>query len=72
MKELDAKQLYFLEQAWIELNKAESLCKVNRIAKAQEALSEALFIANQLPRWYSNEEWKEKFQKLHRKIYTGV
>ena len=71
-RKLDALQYAHWLEAWKELEKAQSLCDYNRRAKAQESLTEALFLINQLPRWFTDEEWKLKWNKLHKKLYTGV
>jgi hypothetical protein len=72
MKQLTAIQQHHLESAWAELRKAQSLAEVGRRGIAQEVLTEALFLANQLPRWFTDEQWKLQFEKLHRKLYTGI
>lgn len=72
MRQLTVVQQGHLDAAWTELKKAQSLAEVGRRGKAQEALTEALFLANQLPRWFTNDQWTLQFKKLHRKLYTGI
>ena len=71
-RELDALQYGHWQEAWKELEKAQSLSDYNRRAKAKESLTEALFMFNMLPRWFTDEDWKLKWTKLHNKLYTGV
>ena len=72
MKQLTAIQQHHLESAWAELKKAQSLAEVGRRGRAQEVLTEALFLSYQLPRWFTDDQWQLQFQKLHRKLYTGI
>lgn len=71
-QKLDALQYAHWLEAWKQLDKAQSLSDCNRRAKAQEALTEALSMSNMLPRWFTDEQWKLKWTKLHNKLYTGV
>lgn len=71
-RELDALQYAHWQEAWKELEKAQNLSDNNRRAKAQESLTEALFMFHMLPRWFTDEDWKLKWTKLHNKLYTGV
>ena len=72
MRQLTAIQEHHLESAWAELKKAQSLAEVGRRGMAQEVLIEALFLSNQLPRWFTDDQWQLQFKKLHRKLYTGI
>lgn len=71
-KKLDALQYAHWLECWKELDKAKSLNDYNRRAKAQECLTEALFLRNQLPRWFTDPEWELQFKQLHKQLYTGV
>lgn len=72
MRELDVLQKYLLETAWYELKKTEALMREKRIARAQENIQEALRVYYSLPRWFTDEDWMAQYDKLHRKLYTGV
>lgn len=72
MKELSPEDQVKLEDAWFELRKAETLQELGRRAIAQQVLVNALYLANRLPRWFTDKQWKLQYDKLHRKLYTGI
>jgi len=71
-QELDALQYAHWQEAWKELDRAQALTDYNRRARAQESLTEALYMFHMLPRWFTDEKWTAKWTKLHNKLYTGV
>ncbi len=58
--------------SWSFLTKAQTLFKSKRIARAQEALTEALTASNSLPREFTDDAWNEQFKQLHTDLYRGV
>lgn len=72
MKQLSLQEKVKLDDAWFELNKAKTLERMGRRAMAQQVLINALYLINRLPRWFTDEEWKAQYDKLHRKLYTGL
>jgi len=72
MRELDQIERAFHALSWSELERAESLLKQGRKARAQEALTEALSASVSLPRWFTDDEWTVQFNQLHDNLYRGV
>lgn len=72
MTELSPVQEEFYQMSWSLLNRAKVLFENKRIARAQEALTEALTASNSLPREFTDDAWNEQFKQLHTDLYRGV
>lgn len=72
MIELTPIQEEFHDMSWSLLNRAKVLLESKRIARAQEALTEALTASNSLPREFTDDAWNEQFKQLHTDLYRGV
>ncbi len=71
-RELTIEQQYRLEQAWIELNMAKAYAIQGRIARAQDALTQALTMGSALPQWFTDDSWSEQYKQLHKQLYSGT
>ncbi len=71
-QELTPEQQWKVEMAWSELNLAKAYAAQGRIARAQDALLQALSFASPIPSWYTDEVWAEQYDQLHRQLYSGT
>ena len=71
-QELTPEQQWKVEMAWSELNMAKAYAAQGRIARAQEALLQALSFGATVPRWFTDDLWAEQYDQLHKQLYSGT
>lgn len=71
MTELTPDQEHFFDVAWRSLRLAAALTKNNRRARAQEVLREAQFAIFKMPKGFTDEDFRQQYDQLYRKLYQG-
>ena len=71
MIELTPLQEHSLEEAWKSLRLAAALTENNRRARAQEVLREAQDSIFKMPKGFTDEDFKQQYNQLYRKLYQG-
>ena len=71
MSELDPVQAYMVECAEKELELAVKLTENNQRARAQHHLREAIQYMDRTPSWYTNEEFRQKYDRTYSLLYRG-